>query len=157
MRPSAKSFHNGFTLVELVIVIVVLGVISVYAIERNASTAELTLSSQAQKMANDLRHVQALASTWGRSLTVTVSGSSYSVACATAGAAPCNISPVTDPSTGLSFTVNLQNGTGFNSAASVLTFDGFGNPGLGATYVLGAGNETSTVSVVATTGKVTPP
>ncbi len=148
----------GFTLVEMVMVIVLLAVMSVFVVMKSVSPADVTLPSQAQKMATDLRHAQTLASTWGTSLTVSAGGSVYSVSCLTvSGSAPCNASPVIDPASGAAFNVGLQQGATFISPTSAtLTFNSLGQPGAAASYTLSSGSSTSTVSVTATTGKVTP-
>jgi MSHA pilin protein MshC len=145
-------------LIELIIVIVVLGILSAYAAMKTVSPADVTLPSQAQKMATDLRHAQTLANTWGTSLVVSASGSVYSVSCLTAtSTAPCNASPVIDPASGAAFSVGLQQGVSFISPTSAtLTFNSLGQPGGAAGYTLSSGGNTKTVAVAAITGKVTP-
>lgn len=66
------SSQRGFTLIELVIVVVLLGILSAYAISYSTSPAELTLTSQAQKMASDIKHVQTLAHTSGKAVRLTI-------------------------------------------------------------------------------------
>jgi len=145
-------------LIELIIVIVVLGILSAYAAMKTVSPADVTLPSQAQKMATDLRHAQTLASTWGASLVVSAGGSAYSVSCLTASAsAPCNASPVIDPASGAAFSVGLQQGVSFISPTSAtLTFNSLGQPSAAASYTLSSGSSTNTVAVAAMSGKVTP-
>ncbi len=72
VRPTLQS---GFTLVELIIVIVLLGIMSAYAIMKSASVAEATLPSQAEKMASDIRQAQTLAYTTGQRMRLTVNPS----------------------------------------------------------------------------------
>lgn len=150
----------GFTLVELVVAIVVIGIISAFVIPRSVSSAQLTLPSQARKMAGDLRRVQTLASTWGRSLRVAVTtgpNGTYSVSCVIAGAAPCNTNanaPVIDPATGESFSVSLQNNVSLAGPAT-LDFDSSGKPSAAASYSQAYGDATATVGVAALTGNVT--
>ena len=57
---------------KILIVIVVLGIVSAYAMMKAASPAELSLPSQAQKLAGDIRHAQTLAYTSGKHLRLTI-------------------------------------------------------------------------------------
>ena len=85
--------ETGFTLVELVIVIVVVGVLSAYAAMKSSSAGVYSLFSQAQTMASDLRHAQSLATTLGVTLRISVTAGtngSYSVSCVTSTTSPCN-------------------------------------------------------------------
>ena len=140
---------------------VVLGIMSAYAIMKNVSTAEVTLPSQAQKMASDIRHAQTLASTWGRSLRLSAAGNSYSVTCTSSTVAPCpsqTTTPVTDPATGGSFSYALQKGAVFIvPTTGTLDINSQGQPGGAASYTLSADGSTggSTVSVSALTGFAT--
>lgn len=129
MTRSNRYINAGFTFIELVIVVVLLSVIGIYVTSRFVSTADVTLPSQALKMASDIRHAQLLATTSSRVLCLRTNGTggnSYSV---TEGLA-CPASPViTDPATGTSFSVTLQKGVVFGSgAAASLIFDSLGRP-----------------------------
>jgi prepilin-type N-terminal cleavage/methylation domain-containing protein len=146
--------QTGFTLVELVIVIITIGVISTYAMVMNGSSGTYAVASQAESLARDLRHAQSLAHTWGRSLRVTVSpgeNGTYSVSCVTAGTYPCNSPTVIDPSTGAAFTGALEKSA---VLAATLDFDSFGVPSAAASYTVTYGSAVKTVSLLAITGLV---
>lgn len=154
----------GFTLVELVMVLIITGVLAAYAAGRYIGRADTTGSSQAQRFARDLRHAQMLAATWGRQLVVTVGAGNYSVGCAVAaGMAPClaaTPTPVTDPATGAPFTVTLQDGATLAGPATV-RFDSMGRPSTGAAptaaaavYTLSAGGTSWAITVNPVTGLV---
>jgi MSHA pilin protein MshC len=67
--PQQSPYSNttkGFTLVELVIVIAMLGTLSAYAAMTRVSPSEMSLTSQAQTLASDIRRVQTLAYTSGK-------------------------------------------------------------------------------------------
>lgn len=149
--------ESGFTLMELVIVIVVVGVLSAYAMMRNSSSSVFSLLSQAQTLASDIKHVQSMATVWGKSLSISVVGGAngtYSVSCTTAGAAPCNTNPVINPATGTAFTISLQKGVEL-SGPGTLVINSLGQPTAAAQYVLTTDGNSISVDVAALTGHVT--
>jgi prepilin-type N-terminal cleavage/methylation domain-containing protein len=161
-----RGFAGGFTLIEMVVVIIILGIL--------ATTVALHISAQtshgvvvaADELRRNLSHVQALALGWGVRLRVAVSadGTSYSVTCRTALArAPCIAvgDAVVDPATGQNFTVTLAGGVALSPASSVLDVDSLGRPvdnaGLlsanpAMTYTFSGGGRTTTVAVQPITG-----
>jgi prepilin-type N-terminal cleavage/methylation domain-containing protein len=159
------SLQSGFTLIESLVVIVVLGITGVYAVMKSVSPADLTLPSQVYKLASDLRHTQMLAATSSRVLcfrTGGAGGNSYHV---TEGLA-CPASPViADPAIGASFSVVLQKGVVFGSGVPTsLVFDSLGRPvnssgvplstSPAASYPLSSGSATKTVAVEGISGRV---
>jgi MSHA pilin protein MshC len=156
MRGSPTK-ESGFTLMELVIVLVTVGVLSAYAMMRNSSSSVFSLVSQAQVMASDIRHAQALATVWGKRLRIDATGGAngvYTVSCVTAGAAPCNASPVINPSTGEAFAVTLQKGIVLSGPAQ-LEITSLGQPVAASTYVLTTEGSSLNLNVAALTGHVT--
>lgn len=155
--------QGGFTLVELVMVMVITGILAAYAAGRYFAPAAVTGSSQAQRFARDLRHAQMLAASWGRQLVVTVNAGNYQVACTALAAAPCDTNPVVDPATGVAFNVALQDGATLAGPATV-RFDSMGRPSTGAAptaaaavYTLSAGGSGWTITVNPVTGLVVAP
>lgn len=156
---------RGFTLVELVMVIVVVSILGVVMLTRYHDPAETAVSVEADRLGRDIRHVQILAMTWGQTLRLTPAGATYSVSCVTPGATPpCNVSPVndpavTDPTGNPAFTRTLE--TGITVAGAALDIDALGRPVSGGAllnadtvYTLTGGSQSSTVSVARLTGFV---
>ena len=163
---AAKIRQLGFTLVELVIVMVLVSVMSAYVYLQNSSPGVYTLLSQSQTLAADLRHAQALATTMGKPLQVLVTpgvNGSYSVGCVTPGASPCNSvadNPMTNPVTGALFTVSVKNRVSLSVASGTtpLQINTLGQPVNGAIiYRLSADTVSKDVNVAAVTGFVSIP
>lgn len=158
MRFGSPMKEAGFTLMELIIVIVVVGVLSAYAMMKNGSASVFSLLSQAQKMASDIKHVQSMATVMGKSLTISATAGAngtYSVSCTTAVAAPCNTNPVINPATGTAFTISLEKGVVLTPSQGTLVINSMGRPASAAQYVLSSDGTSVTVDVAALTGHVT--
>jgi prepilin-type N-terminal cleavage/methylation domain-containing protein len=157
---------QGFTLVELVIVLLVVAVLGTMGMVRYYQPTEITVSIEADHLARDIRHMQRLAMTWGQTLRLTPAGVSYSVTCASAsvtppcnGVAPVNDPAVTDTTGNPAFSRTLENSV--TVAGAALDIDALGRPVAGGdllngdtTYTLTGGTETSTVTVLRLTGFV---
>jgi Tfp pilus assembly protein FimT len=147
---------HAFSLIELLVVIVTLALLAGIAVPRWAgATQHYQADLAARRLANDLTLARARAAYGSTPLTVTF----------TVGAAGgYQISGMTDPDhpAATSSAVSLASppyrvtvtSASFAGAAQV-TFDGYGTPSQGGSVVLTAGSLTRTVSVDATSGKVT--
>lgn len=150
---------SGFTLIEIVVVLILVGILSVNVIIHWPSNDELKMPAQAELMASHLRHIQTLAMDWGQPLRLTITGASYSVSCVTATTtSPCNNSPVIDPVTNQAFTTTLENGISLSGTATT-DFDTLGRPVSGGslissaeTFTFTAGAKTATVTLNPLTG-----
>lgn len=147
---------GGWTLIELVIVLVVLAILT-YFVVRAFQPKEALALQQAERLRDDLRHVQMLAMTWNQALRLNTAAANYSVSCVTASVnPPCNAAPVIDPATGRPYLINLESGLTLAGPGFSLDLDALGRPKNGAAFI--AANATFTISgaSVARTVVVTP-
>ena len=153
-RPPTREYAAGFSLIELVMVLVIVSIIAAYAVPQFSDRAAMTVPQQADALIRDLRHAQQLALSWNRPLRFTVSASGYSVACAPGapGTAPCNVSPVQDPARGGGFQATTVNGIVLSPAT--IDFDTLGRPNVAAAIDVSGGGLTKTVNVAAISGFV---
>lgn len=146
----------GFTIVELVMVLIVVSVLALYAVPSVNAPASLTVHQQADALVRDLRHTQQLATAWRKRLRLVADGSStYVVSCVGDTNAPCSAvagGPVTDPATGEPFSVTTQSGV--TIAAATAEFTSFGRPIAAASFGLSGGGDSATVTVNAVGGFV---
>jgi len=150
----------GWSLIELVVVLVVTALLVFFALRLYRPQDSIALQ-QAERLRNDVRHVQMLAITWNQPLRITTAANNYSVSCVTAGAAPCNVNPVVDPANGQPYQVNLETGMTLAGPGFTLDLDALGRPKNGAnfiaanaTYTISGGSSARTVVVVPVTGFV---
>lgn len=93
---TARS-NRGFSLIELVVVIVLAGILSVAVFSRAPSKGSLTINGQAEQLAADLRYAQTLVQTQGQRICVDFTAAGYRL---TTAASSC----ATDVETGAGLT-----------------------------------------------------
>jgi len=154
----------GWSFLELTIVLGMLAILTFFAV-RNFYSQEAIALQQAERLRNDLRHVQMLAITWNQPLRVTATAGNYFISCVTASASPCNAGPavpVINPATGKPYAVNLEPGITLAGPGFNLDLDALGRPKNGAsllaantTYAINGGTTARSVVVAPVTGFVT--
>lgn len=134
--------NHGFTLLELIIVITVLAILSVYAIF-NWPDSNLNVNAEAQLFANNIRYTRSLSMTKGeRYRIVKLSASSYTItnSAGTAIIFPSGKTSVTLP-TGISF------GAWNNLPNNLIAFDSKGRPYIDSLNPGTSFNPTTTYSI----------
>jgi prepilin-type N-terminal cleavage/methylation domain-containing protein len=150
--PSRRSVA-GFTLLEVVFTVVMLGVLAKFAMMKLVTPATMTLPAQAQSLADLIRRAQSLAVVRGQRMSVSVAtaGANGRLAIACVASAPC----ITDSS------LTVGQGAAVGSASTIF-FNSLGQPvnSTGAalasdtSFTLSYGSATYTVTVAALTGRV---
>ncbi|HEC17558.1 MAG TPA: type II secretion system protein [Sedimenticola sp.] len=150
----------GFTVMELVMVISILGIVAAFAIPRWQANGAYTVGYQADRLLSDIRYIQSLAMAWGENLRLDVSTGSYQVTCVnSSGTAACGSAGdiITDPLTNQPFNVTLD--SGITLAGIDTDFDKLGRPNSSGTLLSGArtftlsgGSNSWTVSTAPVTG-----
>ncbi len=94
---SLARSNRGFSLIELVVVIVLAAILSVAVFSRAPSKGALTINGQAEQLAADLRYAQTLVQTQGQRICVDFTSAGYRL---TTAASSC----ATDVETGAGYT-----------------------------------------------------
>ena len=156
MRSTSHTRQCGFTLIELVTTIVVIGILSAVVMANINARAQHSVTTQADQLRRDLSHIQMLAISRGRRLRLTTTSTTYTVAVCTTSACGATTA-LTDPATGQNFSVTLTNGV--TIAGSTLDFDSLGRPQSNGslttgswTYTLSGSGRSVAVAVLPLTG-----
>jgi len=144
-----KGDNRGFTFIEIIAILVIIGIISAIAVSRVGVTQQ-DLISQADIVKAHLRFAQLKAmqddtASWS----IVFTGNSYTLY---NNANPATINLPSESSNGHSLTsgVTITN-------PSTVNFDGWGSPGTtNIPITLSDGSTTATITVAANTGYITP-
>jgi prepilin-type N-terminal cleavage/methylation domain-containing protein len=154
--------HSGFTLAELLVVIVIISMASVIALAVFSNTGDIKAGAAARTLTHDLQYAQNYAITNQTSVRVSFDANTNTY---TLLEVPDDGEPVvlTHPVTKQPYVVTITSTRGMESVdisdadfsgSTLVVYDKLGSPDNGGAITLGSGNTVKTVSVAPVTGKV---
>ena len=154
-----RGRFRGFSLIELVIVLLLVGMLAVFAIPRLTRSQSITLPAVAAQVAANIRYTQNLSMSQGQRYRINFTANSYQITDmagvgitqpVVGGTAPVVISGVVlsgyNPPLTNNYVAFDTMGIPYTSATALLAAT--------ATITLTAGADTSSVAIVAETGRV---
>jgi MSHA pilin protein MshC len=126
LRAAGLRRSTGFTLVELVLALVMLGILSAVAMPRFFSRTEFHARFFGDDVLAALRHAQKLAVASGCDVQVALSGAGYALTQRAACSSGAFSVTVVHPGTGESFSGSPPAGSSLSSSSSAIVFDALG-------------------------------
>lgn len=150
---------SGFSVLELVLVMVMVGVLAVFAAPRLFTTQAITLPATAAQLAAAIRYTQSLAMSRGQRYRINFAGGTYQIT--DMGGAPI-VQPLSASTAAVSVAPAALSGYNPPLTGGYVAFDGKGVPYVDATTALAgtatitltAGTEVASVAISAETGHV---
>lgn len=149
MVSKARSGENGFTIIELTMVIILVSVLAVVAVARLSHVDSFQAYGFFDATKAAVRFAQKVAVAQRTNVVVVVNPASIDL-CYTS---PACASPVIDPATGQAMTLTAPTGVSVSGPASV-SFDGLGRANTGATITVSGAGMTRKLVVEPETGYV---
>ncbi|MGH8442353.1 MAG: pilus assembly FimT family protein [Nevskiaceae bacterium] len=133
---------RGFSLIELIVVILVMAILAAYAAPRFFGQGDFEAPAFAQELAAAARYAQKLAVVSGCQVNLTVSATGYSLLQPQATTPPCSGTPtmtlaVKHPATGSAYTGTVPAGVTVGGSLGTVQFGASGAPNAAASYTIG--------------------
>ncbi|MDP2693811.1 MAG: type II secretion system protein [Gallionella sp.] len=148
-QPHAPSCQHGFTLVELVMVMIIVGILAVFAAPRFFDADAFKSRGFSDQVHASLRYAQKIAIAQRRFVCVTIAGNSLSLATGTV--ATCG-TPLASSSSGGNYVIDAPASVTVTDAS--FYFKALGSPSAGVTVSVTGGDMTRNIIVEAETGYV---
>lgn len=154
-----RGRRNGFSLIELVIVLAIVGVLAVFVVPRITATQGITLSAVTAQLAASIRYTQSLAMSRGQRYRINFVASAYQIT--DMGGAPI-VQPLTASTAAISVSPATLGGYNPPLTGGYVAFDGRGVPYVDATTPLASsaaititsGSDSGSVVIAPETGHV---
>lgn len=152
--------HRGYTLVELVVIIAIIGILAVYVSSRFFSSGSFQGRRFFDQVESAVRYARQVAIASGCPVQVTLTSGGYTLLQQTASGNTCNTAAgytvsVINPGSGQAFTDTAPSGVTISPAATLVFGTTGAVTGIGATQQFTVGSHTFTL--VAATGYVSEP
>lgn len=145
---------RGFTLIELVVIMLIIGMLAVFASGRFANQDVFETRGYYDELVSATRFAQRYAVASGCTVRINIAATTYSLATQDA---TCGIgTPVQSPSGG-GFAGNAPAGVGVTAGASSYDFDASGGVNAGGSITVSGGGATLTFSITPGSGFVNTP
>ncbi|MCC7546778.1 MAG: hypothetical protein IT532_03345 [Burkholderiales bacterium] len=150
-RSSFRALARGFTLVEMIVLVIVLAVLAVVVLPRFSATRDFDTLAFHDRVLAAVRYAQKVAVAQNAAVYVVTGGNALSL-CFDVG---CTVA-LADPAAAQPLALAAPVGTTLTSSAGSFSFDGLGRPSAGPVTFTVGGTPTRTFTVEQETGHVHP-
>ncbi len=149
-----QRFYRGFSMVELVMVLVIVGILAAVIAPRFTDTNVFQARGFADQVQASLRYAQKIAIAQRRFVCVAFTSTSVSLTMGVTAACGTTLSSLSD---GGAYVINAPAGTTFTTVPTAFNFNALGAPSLANNQVINITNVTHSITIEAGTGYVHSP